>query len=225
MVSVDEGAGRRAAGCALRRTCCTSSPASSPSTPAWPRCSNRCPPALMCLSTPFWSTPARRQTSADSCPARSSPWRRPRRPQDVAVALAERLGLSLFRLRAADLPATPRSRTRSPACGSAMPCCSTVRCCSRRGGRPCGDGRALRWPQQGVRRSDLHCWTRPAFADAEAFAVNHPDAPAQCRLWRQALAARHPPRPTAAFDALASHYRLSARRIAALAERSAAMPR
>ncbi|ENO80458.1 ATP-binding protein [Thauera sp. 63] len=146
--------------------------------------------------------------------------------QDVAVALAERLGLSLFRLRATDLPASATDQDAlarlwqrdAMLLGSAL-------LLTHAEGAPAATVERFVGRNKGFGRLICIAGRAPVFADAEAFAVNHPDAPAQCRLWRQALAAYRPTlSPTPAFDALASHYRLSARRIAALAERSAAMP-
>ncbi|MDI3489098.1 MAG: hypothetical protein PWP11_375 [Thauera sp.] len=145
--------------------------------------------------------------------------------QDVAVALTERLGLSLFRLRAADLPASATEQDAlarlwqrdAMLLGSALLLTHTE-------GAPATTVERFVGRNKGFGGLVCIAGLNPALADAEAFAVNRPDAPAQCRLWQQALATRPIPlTQTAAFDALVSHYRLSARRIAALAERSVAM--
>ncbi|MCY1498764.1 ATP-dependent zinc metalloprotease FtsH [compost metagenome] len=132
--------------------------------------------------------------------------------QDVAAAIARRLGVALFRLRAADIPGAVHEQAalatlwqrEAALLGSALLIVAQ------------DDDKAL---AAFVARLDglvLIASRAPSALDGEAFAVDRPDVPEQRRLWREALGERAAGlAPT--LDALAGQYRLGARRIAAIA--------
>jgi len=141
--------------------------------------------------------------------------------QDVAAALGARLGLQVFRLRSADLPASAaeqdalarRWQRDAALLGAGLLITHT--------GNEAAVIERFVHRLEGVGGWVCVAGHSPGLADAEAFVVNRPDAPAQCLLWREALgAARATAVQSTDFNALVSHYRLSARRIAALAGQS-----
>lgn len=138
--------------------------------------------------------------------------------QDLAAALGARLGLRMFRLHGADLPAgaveqdalARRWQRDAILLGAGL-------LITHAGDEAAGIEHFVH-RLEGLGGLVCVAGHRPGLADAEAFVVDRPDAPAQCQLWREALgAARATAVPNTDFNARVSHYRLSARRIAALA--------
>jgi hypothetical protein len=139
----------------------------------------------------------------------------PQGQQDVAADIAQRLGVALHCLRAADIPATTHEQAalatlwqrESALLGSAL--LIELRD---------GDGKAL---ERFVERLDgllVIASRAPSSLDGESFSVERPDVPEQRRLWREALGPRcNELAPI--IDSLAGQYRLGARRIASIAER------
>ncbi|MEL7940109.1 ATP-binding protein [Pseudomonas delhiensis] len=132
--------------------------------------------------------------------------------QDVAAEIARRLGVTLFQLRAADIPAAAHEQAalailwqrEAALLGSAL----LVRA---------GDDDKPLAPFAARLDGLLLVASRaPCGLDGEAFTVDRPDVPEQRRLWREALGERAGAlAPT--LDALAGQYRLGARRIADIA--------
>jgi len=138
--------------------------------------------------------------------------------QDVAAALAHELGVALFRLHAADIPASAHEQASLAALWQ--------REAALLGGgllvtHDDGDPHAplARFVAQIDGLVIVAGRTAPRLdGDALRLSVNRPEAPGQRRLWRAALGEQaHAFAP--ALDTLAGQYRLSARRIARAAAR------
>ncbi|MDN6873809.1 ATP-binding protein [Pseudomonas citronellolis] len=132
--------------------------------------------------------------------------------QDVAADIARRLGVTLYQLRAADIPATAHEQAALATLWQreAALLGSALLIVARDDDKPLAPF---------VARLDgllLVASRAPCGLDGEAFAVDRPDVPEQRRLWREALGERAAAlAPT--LDALAGQYRLGARRIAGIA--------
>jgi hypothetical protein len=135
--------------------------------------------------------------------------------QDVAALVAQRLEVALFHLRAGDIPATVQEQSalatlwlrEAALLGAALLITHQD-----------GDGKA--WLSFTARVDGLLIIagrTLPAL-EGEPLAVERPDTQEQRRLWHQALGDRASGLGPL-LDSLASQYRLSARRIAAIAAR------
>jgi len=133
--------------------------------------------------------------------------------QDVAATIAQRLGLTLLRLNAHDIPASTQElaalatlwQREAALLGGALLITQ-----QERNGDTVG--------QLAARLDGLVIVSAPTrlSVEGEHFTVDCPDMTEQRRLWQQALGVRSAD-PTPLADTLAGQYRLGARRIASIA--------
>lgn len=140
--------------------------------------------------------------------------------RDAAAALAERLGIGLYRLRASDVPAPAAEQAALAALWSRE---AVLLGCGLLVTHEDGDARVPLARFVGhleglvlVTGRDVPAGER----DVLRHAVERPDAPDRRRLWQAALGARAAALGDPALDMLASQYRLGARRIAGIAART-----
>ncbi|WP_068827050.1 ATP-binding protein [Pseudomonas sp. BMS12] len=134
--------------------------------------------------------------------------------QDVAADIARRLGVTLYGLRAADVPTSAHEQAalatlwqrEAALLGSAL----LIELHDN-------DGKTLERFVERLGGILIIASRAPVPLDGEHFKVDRPDVPEQRRLWREALGRRRD-ELTTIIDSLAGQYRLGARRIAAIAE-------
>jgi hypothetical protein len=138
--------------------------------------------------------------------------------QDVAAAIAQRLGVTLFSLRASDIPGAPHEQAAFAALWQREAALLSAALLIV---HQSDDSKAV--VQLVARIEGLILVAGPTLPaiEGETLFIDRPDTPEQRRLWHQALGDR----ATALaplVDALAGQYRLGARRIAAIAAQALA---
>ncbi len=137
---------------------------------------------------------------------------------DLAAALAARLNAGLYLLRGADLPTTAPERAAFAALwgreAALLGACLLLACDDA---APDQLTAALRLAERlpGLVLLAARAWPATDLP-AHRLRLDPPEAPERLALWQAALGSR--PLPAAALDALASQYRLGARRIAEIAQ-------
>jgi len=133
--------------------------------------------------------------------------------QDVAAAIAQRLGVALFLLRAGDIPCAPHEQAAFAALWQREAALLSAALLITHQGDDCKAVTQLAGRIEGL--VIIAGRTLPA-VDGESFIVDRPGTPEQRRLWHEALGGRAA-ELAPVVDALAGQYRLGARRIAAIA--------
>ncbi|MDB6144112.1 MAG: family ATPase [Pseudomonas sp.] len=133
--------------------------------------------------------------------------------QDVAAAIAQRLGVALFILRASDIPGAAHEQAAFAALWQREAALLSAALLITHQG---DDSKAVVQLVGRIEGLVIVAGRTLPTLDGETFFIDRPDTPEQRRLWQQALGER----ATALaplVDALAGQYRLGARRIAAIA--------
>lgn len=133
--------------------------------------------------------------------------------QDVAAAVAQRLGVALFSLRASDIPCTAHEQaTFAELWQREAVLLNAALLITHQG----DDSKALTQLVTRIEGMVIVAGRSLPTLEGEAFVVDRPDTPEQRRLWHEALGNRANDLAPL-VDALAGQYRLGARRIAAIA--------